>query len=177
MTEEGCTLRYAHVSLRTNYVFKLAMTYEQNLGVAYNWNGTLRTGNPARSNLGTQYTTFVREEQKNAEIKVSQAPALLHSYLAIIIAHITFRIRCTHDPCDIIGLARDIALFTAAFSTTKRRDGGLSRTPIQRILRLPNKCGFLFNFKWRKTMRDGTDHLMTVEYDNNAYDHMSRNSS
>ena len=65
---------------------------------------------------------------------------------------------------SIIVLARDIALFTVAFSTLKRGDG-LSRTLIQRILRLPNECGFLFNFQWRKTMRDGADHLMTVDND------------
>ena len=51
-----------------------------------------------------------------------------------------------------------------AFSTTKRGDG-LSRTLLERILRLPNGCGFLFNFQWGKTMRDGADYLMTVEYD------------
>ena len=31
-TEEGYTLRYAHDSLRTNYVTKLAMAYERDLG-------------------------------------------------------------------------------------------------------------------------------------------------
>ena len=41
----------------------------------------------------------------------------------------------------------------------------MSRTLIQRILRLLNEWGFLFNFQWGNTMRDGADHLMTVEYD------------
>ena len=48
----------------------------------------------------------------------------------------------THDPYDMIVLARNITLFTVAFSTTKREDG-LSRTLIQHILRLPNECCFL----------------------------------
>ena len=104
---------------------------------------------------------FVREEQKKSGVEVSQAPALLHSHLATINAHMTLRIRCTHDPYDRKVLARDIALFTVAFSTTKRGDG-LSRTLIQRILRLPNECGFLFDFQWGKTMRGGANHLMTV---------------
>ena len=107
---------------------------------------------------------FVREEQKKAEVEVSQAPILLHSHLAAIITHMALRIRCTHDPYDRIFLARDIALFTLAFSTTKRGDG-LSRTLIQRILRLPNECGFLFNVQWGKTARDVADHLVTVEDD------------
>ena len=40
----------------------------------------------------------------------------------------------------------------------------MSRTLTQRILRLPNECDFLLNFQWGKAMRDGVDHLMTVEY-------------
>ena len=164
MTEEGCTLRYAHDSLRTNYVSKLTMAYERDLRVTHDWNSALRTGNPVRSDLVTQYMAFVREEEKKAGVEVTQAPALLHSHLTAIVAHMTLRIRCTQDPYDRIVLARDIALFTVAFSTLKRGDG-LSRTLIQRILRLPNECGFLFNFQWGKTMRDGADHLMTVEYD------------
>ena len=163
-TEERCTLRYAHDSLRTNYVSKLAMAYERDLGVTHDWNSALRTGNPVRSDLVTQYMAFIREEQKQAGVEVSQAPAMLHSHLTAIITHMTLRIRCTQDPYDRIVFDRDIALFTVAFSTLKRGDG-LSRTLIQRILRLPNECGFLFNFQWGKTMRDGTDHLKTVEYD------------
>ena len=164
-TEEGCILRYAHDSLRTNYVSKLAMAYERDMGITHDWNSALRTGNPVRSDLVTQYMAFIRKEQKTkAGVEVSQAPAMLHSHLVAIIAHMTLRLRCTQDPYDRAVLARDIALFTVAFSTLKRGDG-LSRTLIQRILWLPNECGFLFNFQWGKTMRDGADHLMTVEYD------------
>ena len=140
------------------------MAYERDMGITHDWNSALRTANPVRSDLVTQYMAFIREEQKKAGVEVSQAPAMLHSHLAKIIAHMTLRPRCTHDPYDRVVLARDIALFTVAFSTLKRGDG-LSRTFIQRILRLPNECGFLFNFQWGKTMRDGADHLMTVEYD------------
>ena len=164
-TEEGCTLRYAHDSLRTNYVSKLAMAYERDLGVTHDWSSALRTGNPVRSDLVTQYTAFIREEQNKAGVEASQAPAMLHSRLTAIIAHMTLHnIRCTQDPYDRVVFARDIALFRVTFNTLKGGDG-LSRTLIQRILRLPNECGFLFNFQWGKTMRDGADHLMTVEYD------------
>ena len=92
--EEGCTLRYAHDSLRTNYVSKLAMAYERDLGVTHDWNSALRTSNPTRRDLVTQYLASVREEQKKAGVEVSQAPALLHSHLAAIIAHMTLRIWC-----------------------------------------------------------------------------------
>ena len=168
-TEEGCTLRYAHDSLRTNYVSNLAMAYERDLGVTHDWNSALRTGNsvrrnPVRSDVVTQYMAFIREEQKKAGVEVSQAPAMLHSHLAAIIARMALHIWCTQDPYNRIVLSKDIALFTVAFITLKMGDG-LSRTLIQRILRLPNECGFLFNFQWGKTMRDGADHLMTVEYD------------
>ena len=140
------------------------MAYEQALGVAHDWNSALRTGNPVGSDLVTQYMAFIREEEKKAGVEVSQAPAMLHSHLTAIIAHMIFHIRCTQDPYDRVVIARDIALFTVAFNTLKRGDG-LSRTLIQRILRLPNERGLLFNFQWGKTMRDGADHLMTVEYD------------
>ena len=104
-TEEGCTLRYAYDSLRTNYVSKLALAYERDLGVTYDWNGTLRVGNPIRSDLVMQYMAFVREKQRKAGVEVSQALALLYSHVAAIIAHMTLRIRCTQDPYYRIVLA------------------------------------------------------------------------
>ena len=60
-TEEGCTLRYAHDSLRTNYVSKLAMAYERDMWITHDWNSALRTGNPVRSDLVTQYMAFIME--------------------------------------------------------------------------------------------------------------------
>ena len=99
-TEEGCTLRDAHDSLRTDYVSKLTMAYERDMGITHDWNSALRTGNPVRSDLVTQYMAFIREEQKKAGVEVSQAPAMLHSHLAAIIAHMTLRLRCTQDPYD-----------------------------------------------------------------------------
>ena len=144
--EEGSTLRYAHDSLRTNYVSKLVMAYERDLGVTHDWNSALRTGNPVRNDLVTQYIGFIREEQKKAGVEVSQAHAMFHSHLTAIIAHMTLRIRCTQDSHDKIVFAGDIVLFTVSFSTLERGDG-LSRTLIQLILRLPNEYGSLFNFQ------------------------------
>ena len=62
-----------------------------------------------------------------------------------------------------MALAGDVALFTVAFNTTKRGDE--TRTLIQRILRLPNHSGLLFNFQWGKTMRCDADHLISVAYE------------
>ena len=62
-----------------------------------------------------------------------------------------------------VAQARDIAVFTVAFGTTKRGDE-LTRTLIERILRLPNDSGFILNFHWGKTLRSGADHIMTVPY-------------
>ena len=62
-------------------------------------------------------------------------------------------------------MARDIAFFAVAFSTTKRGTE-LTHTLIQRILRLPNQSGLMFNFQWGKTQRDGADHIViTVPYE------------
>ena len=75
--QEWCTLRYAHDSLRTSYVSKLAMAYERDLRVTHDRNSALRTGNPVRSDLVTQYMAFIREEQKKAGVEVSQAHAIV----------------------------------------------------------------------------------------------------
>lgn len=65
------------------------------------------------------------------------------------------------DPFLQATLARGMAIFTVAFSSTERGDK-LTRTCIHRILRLPNQYGLLFNFQWEKTLRSGADHLLTV---------------
>ena len=123
----------------------------------------MRVGNPARSDLVTQYMALTRSEQKRAGVLVKQAPAVLRSYLESIVKPMPQELRATMDPVQLL-LARNIALFTIAFSTTKRGDE-LTRTLIQRVLRLPNRSGFMFNFQWGKTMRDGADHLITIPYE------------
>ena len=77
-------------------------------GVTHDWNSALRTGNPVRSDLVTQYMAFIRDEQNKVGVEVSRAPAMLHSHLTAIIAHMILRIRCTQDPYDRITFARDI---------------------------------------------------------------------
>ena len=96
-------------------------------------------------------------------MEVKQAPAVLPSHLHTIVSPLRARLQCTSDPYTRVVLARDLALITVAFETTKRRDE-LNRTLIQRILRLPNLSGFLFSFQWGKTMRDGADHPISVAY-------------
>ena len=51
-TQSGeCAKRYAHDSLRTNYVSKLAVAYERDLGITTDWSDALRIGNPIRSDV------------------------------------------------------------------------------------------------------------------------------
>ena len=88
---------------------------------------------------------------------------MLPGNLHTIVSPFRARLQCTSDPYTRVVLARDLALFTVAFKTTKRGDE-LSRMLIQRILRLPNLSGFLFNFQWDKAMRDGADHFISVAY-------------
>ena len=168
-TQPGeCAKRYVHGSLRTNYVSKLAVAYERDLGITTDWSDALWIGNPIRSDLVTQYMTFTREEQKKAGVAVKQAPAVLPSHLLhTIVSPLRARLQCTSDPYTRVVLARDLALFTVAFETTKRGDE-LSRTLIQRILRLPNLSGFPYNFQWGKTMRDGADHLISIAYNHDC---------
>ena len=146
-----CALRYAHDSLRANYVSKLSVFYERDLGIASDWSDILRPGNPARSALVTSHIAFSREEQKKVGVTAKQAPALLSNHLRALVVPMRARLCCTEDPYTRALPARDIALFTVAFRTTKRGDK-LSRTIIQRILRLSNECGLLFNFQWGETL-------------------------
>ena len=156
-TQPGeCAKRYAHDPLRTNCVLKLAVAYERDLGITTDWSDALRAGNPIRSVLVTQYMTFTREEQKKAGVAVKQVPAVLPSHLHTIVSPLRARLQYTSNPYPGVVLARDLALFTVAFETTKRGDE-LSRTLIQCTFRLPNLGGFLFDFLWGKTMRDGAD--------------------
>ncbi|CAM9646805.1 unnamed protein product, partial [Sphacelaria rigidula] len=164
-TQQGKrTYRYPHDSLRTNYTSKLAMAFDNELGTNSDWSDAVRVGNPVRSNLVAQYTMFTRDEQKKAGVRVKQAPIILHIHLLELITPLRSALQCTRDAKEQVLLARDIALFTVAFSTTKRGNE-LTRTLIQRILRLPNHSGFMFNFQWGKALRGGADHLLTVPYD------------
>ena len=162
-TQPGeCAKRYAHDSLRTNYVSKLAVAYERDLDITTYWSNALRIGNPIRSDLVPQYMTFTREEQKKTGMAIKQAPAVLPSHLHTIVSPLRARLPCTSDLYTCVVLARDLALFTVAFETTERGDE-LSHTLIQRILRLPNLSEFLFNFQRGKTMRDGAGHHRVVQ--------------
>ena len=163
-TPEECSLRYAFDSLRSNHISKLAMVFEKELGIVTPWSSTLRIGNPVRSELVTQYLTFTTEEQKQAGVLVKQAPAILHGHLETIVRSMRTKLQSTVSILERVTLARDIAFLAVAFSTTKR-GAELTNTLIQRVLRLPNKSGLLFNFQWGKTLRDGADHLISVPYD------------
>lgn len=164
-TEKGeCNLRFAFDSLRTNHISKLAMVYEKELGVVAPWSTALRIGNPVHSDLVSQYLAFTTQEQKQAGVLVKQAPAILSSHLEKILLPMQIRLQNASSALEKITLARDIAFFAVAFSTTKR-GAELTDTLIQRILRLPNESGLLCNFQWGKTMRSGADHLVSVPYD------------
>ena len=142
------------------------MAYARNLRITHHWNGTLRTGNPVKSDLVTQYMAFVREKQKKA------GNLKYHKHLLCFTATSRQSPHTWHfayGACRLLDrtvLARNRDLFTVAFGTRERRHG-LSFTRIQRLLRLPNEYGFLFDFQWGKTMWDGADHLMAVEYSTN----------
>ena len=96
---------------------------------------------------------------------VKQVPASLDSHLKETITPMRTRMDCTSNTTEKWILTRGKALYHVAFRTTKRGDE-LSRTLIQRILRLPNESELLFNFHWGNTMRDGADHLLAITYYN-----------
>lgn len=76
------------------------------------------------------------------------------------------KLQNTSPRVERITLARDIAFFTAVAFSTTTRGSELTATLIQRILRLPNRSGLMFNFQWGKThLGDRADHVLTVPYD------------
>ena len=50
-----CGKRFAHESLLTNHVSKLALMFEKEAACTHDSNRQSRTGNPARSEFATQY--------------------------------------------------------------------------------------------------------------------------
>ena len=130
----------------------------------WGWSSTLRIGNSVRIELVTQYLTFTTGDQKQADVLVKQAPAIVHGHLQTIVRSMRSKLQSTVSILERVTLARDIAFLTAAFSTTKRGEE-LTSTLIQRVLSLPNKSGLLFNFQLGKTLKYGADHLISVPYD------------
>ena len=76
MRPESCNRRYTYDSFRTNYVSKLSIFYEHDLGITSAWNDTLRRGNPVRSHLVVQYMPFTGEEEKKAGVSDRKMPLL-----------------------------------------------------------------------------------------------------
>ena len=138
-----CAKRYAHDPLRTNYLSKLAVAYERDLGITIDWGDALRIGNPIRRDLVTHYMTLTREQKKVGVVVKQASSVVLPSHLRITVSLLRARLQCTSDPYTRVVVTRDLALFTMAFE----RGDELSRTLIQRTLRLPNLSGFLFNFQ------------------------------
>lgn len=120
-----CTFRYAHDSLRSNYVSKLTVVYEKELGTTTVWNEALGNGNPFKSELVSQYMAFTREEQKKAGVLVKQAPALLQSHLSKITALLQAQLRRSTDPLIRVTLARDIAVFHGSISVRQKGETNL----------------------------------------------------
>lgn len=120
-TEKGtCMKRYAHDSLRTNHVSKLAVAFEKEMGCTHDWDSQRRTGNPVRSELVAQYMLFTTRQQKRAGVLVKQASAILRSHLHQMIVPMRVDIDSTTSKMKKVVLARDVAFFMVTFNTTKR---------------------------------------------------------
>ena len=69
-----------------------------------------------------QYMAFTRSEQRRGGGLEKQAPALPSGHPESIVRPMQQELRATMDPVKKVLRARNIALFTVAFSTTKRGD-------------------------------------------------------
>lgn len=109
---------------------------------------------------------FKTEQQQRAGVLVKQAQALLSIHLVQIVARMQARLRSTSSSYERVDLNSEghRLFFTVAFSATER-GGELTKTLVQRVLRLSNHSGLMFNFQWGETRRDGADHVLTIPYD------------
>ena len=107
-----CTLRYAHDSLRANYVSNLSVFYQRDLGMSRIGAITYVRETPHAALLLTSYMAFSREEQNKACVTIKQALALLSSHPRALVVPMRARLCCTEDPYTRALLARDIADFT-----------------------------------------------------------------
>ena len=98
--------RYAHDSVRTNYVSKLAVAYERDLGITTDWSDALRIRNSIRSDLVTQYMTFTREEMKKVGVSLTHHRVPVESTITMHIRSVYPRSACT-VPGTIYGGFRD----------------------------------------------------------------------
>lgn len=95
---------------------------------------------------------------------VHQTYTLLCRRLSAVVIPPWTRLQHTAAPMECLSLARDAAMAMIAFSTTNLGDAFI-RTPIQRIMCPSNDSSLMFNFQLGKTVRDGTDQLLTAPYD------------
>lgn len=112
--------RFTHGSLRTKCASKLALAYTRDPGVAPAWRDQPGVGNPVRSDIVNQCMAFTRSEQTRAGVRVYEAPTLLHSHVAAIIAPMTARLEGMSDPVEKVVMSRNISILAVAFCTTKR---------------------------------------------------------
>ena len=58
-------------------------------------------------------------------------------------------------------LKRDISLFTLAFASASRSDH-VRNLIAKNVIKMPNMKGFVFNFTWGKTLRQGAVHMFGI---------------
>ena len=100
------------------------MVFEKEMGVVTPWSKTMRVGNPVKSELVAQYMAFTTSEQKQAGVLVKQAPVILRSHLEKIIFPMQIKLQYASTDVERVTLARDIAFFSVAFSTTNQERSG-----------------------------------------------------
>ena len=101
-------------------VSKLLMEFREQLGKREGWEPVEKKGNPCSSVLVESYLTFVTEEQKRVGVPVKQAAPMLVPTLAQLFQDMRVRAQLTASVSDRIAIARDIALYSAAFHSMRR---------------------------------------------------------
>lgn len=156
-SECSCPLRLAYGTV-DSYIGKLRAIFNER-GRQGDWNGALRTGNPASDVLVKKYLKAVTAEQLQARVTPKQATPLFIDKLVVLSQSLEKQAQSKPiTPSQMYILARDQAFFkTLFFSGDRGSDLGQVKTA--EIARFPADDGLLFNHVWGKTLRDGASNL------------------
>ena len=111
--------------------------------------------------------TAVTAEQLQAQLTATQATTFfVHDLVRLVQCLDKKRLPDKLSPIEMFVLLRDQAFFkTLFFSWDRPSDLGQVRTP--EILRFPGGNSLLFNYIWRKTLRDGSRNLFDIRRNQN----------
>jgi hypothetical protein len=119
--------------------------------------------NPAAGRVVKVFLKTIKMEQLSGGVVPRQARLLFAFKLRTVLARMNKTLgRTALSPGWRFRILRARAMFTLGAKSLKR-GAELGTTRTGPILRFPDNSGFLFNYVWGKTLRDGSKHVFGVK--------------